>query len=114
MTKKPTKEEMHKLLLAALRSDIHQRFALITKSDEESGFHGDGDRTPEIVQLLQLHQEWLIRQLKDNMVVLHWNDWDDHALASIMPVETRDAKKKFDTFKLKFPPRKPALVISTQ
>jgi hypothetical protein len=111
--KKPTEEELHKLLVATLRGDSHQHFALIRGIDE-TGFAGEGDQTPAIVLLVQAHQEWMISTLKDNVVTLHWNDHDDHALAGVIPVVMPDAKKRFDTYRLKFPIREgdPALRLN--
>jgi hypothetical protein len=97
-------------LMDALRGDTHQHFSLIWKFSEEQGFRGDGDRPPELVQLLQAHQERFIELLRKNVIALHWNDGDASAIVTAVPVNSTDKNKEFDRFAAEFPPWKPTLV----
>jgi hypothetical protein len=109
MEKNEDVQAMRKLFVEALRGDSHQHFAVVWEANE-TGFAGDGDQTPEIVRLLQLHQSLFIRLLKDNVVALHWNDWGDRAQVTIVPVDV-DAETKFEFFELKLPPRQPVAAV---
>lgn len=108
MKMKITDPGMKELLMASIRGAEHQRFAMLWNSFE-GRFGGDGDNTPELVQLLQLHQDRPIELLKQYVLALHWNDGDANALVSLIPLRPKK-HKKFVEIELAFPPRKPALV----
>ena len=102
--------QMHTLLLEALRDPRFQHFSLVAKFDKKKGFMGDGNQTPEMVQLMRLHQDFLIKLLRKNLVALYWNQGDDHAEAMAIPVKTTAPATPFENFELKFPPSGPTLV----
>ena len=75
---------------------------------------GDGDQTPEMVQLMRLHQDFLIKLLQKNLIALYWNQGDDHAEAMAIPVKTTAPGTPFENFELKFPTSRPTLGTDIQ
>ena len=106
---KLTDPRMKELFIASMRSGTHQHFAVLWDSFN-GRFGGDGDNTPELMQLIQLHQDRLIELLEKHIVAFYWNDADVNALVALIPVRPKHKNEKFKEFELPFPPRKPALV----
>jgi hypothetical protein len=104
----PRDPRMKELLMAAIRGGEHQRFAMLWDNLGDR-FGGDGDNTPELMQLLLLHQERLIELLKQHILAFHWNDGDANALVSLIPLQLKRGEK-FVEIELAFPPRTPTLV----
>jgi hypothetical protein len=73
-------------------------------------FGGDGDNTPELVQLIQLHQDRLIELLKQHILAFYWNAGDANAIVSLIPLKPKRGEK-FKEIELAFPPSKPTLVV---